>query len=89
MQKFQARTKAGLPLNAKYRALDASKEEVESLVQLADKCKNIVNQQVRTPAEQALWDGLVDTFAEDLAKKARIQEPVRTIEQLKWLKVRG
>ena len=80
---FQARTKAGLPLNAKYRVLDAPKEELESLVQLAHKCKNIVNQQVRTPAEQAVLDGLVDTLAEELSKKARIQEPVKTIEQFK------
>lgn len=83
---FQARTKAGLPMNAKYRVLDAPKEEVKSLVQLADKCKNIVKQNVRTPAEQAMLDDIVDTLGEEFAKKTRIQEPVKTIEQFKVAK---
>lgn len=83
---FQARTKAGLPMNAKYRVLDAPKEEVESLVQSADKCKNIVDQQVRTPDEQVFIDKMLDILSEDFAKKTRIQEPVKTIEQFKVAK---
>ena len=83
MLNFYARTKAGLPLNAKFRVIDAPKEELNSLVELADKCKEIVQQDVRTAAEQALLDSLVETLADDLAEKARIQEPVKTIEQLR------
>lgn len=83
MLNFHAKTKAGLPLNAKFRVLDAPKKEVKSLVELADKCKKIVQQPVRTSAEQALLDSLVDTLADDLAEKARIQEPVQTMEQLR------
>ncbi len=80
---FDAKSKAGLPLNAKFRILDTPSDEVESLVQLADKCKGVLHQKVRTPSEQAVLDSLVDSLADELALKAVLQEPVISIESLK------